>query len=214
MRVVINGRLMDVEEGATVEGIRKHRPDLGRHQFVKKDRKGGKVLGDKEKLREGDEITLIPPIVKGTDRQRLDAEVALLRRALTSRSEVAVGSKTIGGQKYTGVLIKNVRGDERKFNVTCSDMLFLLPPQYPALPPIGCYLNYKWSTSDRHFILGRAHGAPSLVEKGWYWYCVGLGGGFDANAAHSWRPGTQPDNGHNLATLFVAAEYAINTDHE
>jgi hypothetical protein len=143
---------------------------------------------------------------------RLAAEVQILRQAAGSRSkEVQVGPKTINGRRYTAVLVPNVRLDHKKFGVTTTDMLFLLPPDYPRLPPIGCYLNYKWKTADRHFTLQAHYGAPLLLDEGWYWYCVGLGGGFDTGGwSHCWRPATSPENGHNLATLFNSARYAVN----
>ncbi|MBM4023966.1 MAG: hypothetical protein FJ280_00945 [Planctomycetes bacterium] len=142
---------------------------------------------------------------------RLRAEVVLLRQAAGGRSKVTVGPKTIDGQSYTAVLVANVRISTKKFPVTATDMLFLLPADYPRLPPIGCYLNYKWETADHHFTLQSHYGAPLLVGHGWYWYCVGLGGGFNSGGwAHRWRPAADPEHGHNLTTLFVAARHAIN----
>lgn len=142
---------------------------------------------------------------------RLCDEIQLLRQAVGNRSKVSVGPKVIDGRRFTAVLIGNVRLSTEKFNVTATDMLFLLPPEYPRLPPIGCYLNFRWETADRHFVLQGFHHAPMLVDDGWYWYCVGLGGGFSAGGwAHRWRPGKAADNGHNLVTLFVSARHAIN----
>ena len=144
---------------------------------------------------------------------RLAAEIQLLRQAAGGRSKVVVGPKSIGSRRYTAVLVTNVRLNKEKFGVTTTDMLFLLPPDYPRLPPIGCYLNYKWKTADHHFTLQAHYGAPVLVDQGWYWYCVGLGGGFNPEGwSRCWRPATNPENGHNLATLFVAARYAISND--
>jgi hypothetical protein len=213
MQVTINGKKCVLPDGASVDDVRKGMASvLGRDQLVEEDGRGGKILQGHERLREGQKVWSIPQIVKGVSDDRLAAEIALLREAAGRRSEIVRGTKTIGGCRYTAVLVKKVRVDEHKFDVTFTDLLFLLPPQYPALPPIGCYLNYKWQTSDRHFILGNAHGAPSLVNEGWYWYCVGLGGGFEAGGlTRCWRPGARPDHGHNLATLFVAAPHPINT---
>jgi hypothetical protein len=57
------------------------------------------------------------------------------------------------------------------------------------------------------------YGAPFLSEEGWYWYCVGLGGGFNKDRwLNSWRPNKIPENGHNLATLFVTVRHAINEE--
>jgi hypothetical protein len=46
VRDVINGRLSDVPDGGRVEEIGKQRTDLDRDPFVRKDSKGGKILGD------------------------------------------------------------------------------------------------------------------------------------------------------------------------
>ena len=66
---------------------------------------------------------------------------------------------------------------------------------------------------DHHFTRQSYYGAPFLSDKGWYWYCVGLGGGFNRDRwLNSWRPTNNPEKGHNLATLFITAKHAINTD--
>ena len=129
---------------------------------------------------------------------------------------IVVGSKTVEGTKYTAILIKGMPLSSRKFKISNTDVLFLLPSDYPCLPPIGCYLNYPWDTvgqGDHHFTRQSYYGAPFLSEEGWYWYCVGLGGGFNREKwLNSWRPSRSPEKGHNLATLFVTARHAINSD--
>jgi len=144
---------------------------------------------------------------------RLLAEVKLLEKPAKT---VIVGSKVIEGIHYTAILIKGMPLSSRKFTVSNTDVLFLLPPDYPRLPPIGCYLNYPWTTvgqGDHHFTRQSYYGAPFLSDKGWYWYCLGLGGGFNRTQwLNSWRPSNQPEKGHNLATLFVTARHAINSD--
>ena len=141
------------------------------------------------------------------------AELKLLEKATKN---IIVGSKTIDGICYPIVLVKGMILSSKKFAVSNTDILFLLPPDYPRLPPIGCYLNYPWQTvgeGDHHFTRQSYYSAPFLSEEGWYWYCVGLGGGFNRDHwANHWRPGNQPDTGHNLATLFVTARHAINHD--
>ncbi|HID77507.1 MAG TPA: hypothetical protein EYP56_16120 [Planctomycetaceae bacterium] len=155
----------------------------------------------------------MPPIVKGEVPERLRDELKLLERAAGGRSKIILGTKTVDNRRYWAVLVKNVRLSCQKFRTTKTDMLFLLPEEYPRLPPVGCYLNYKWPTADHHFTLQSHYDAPFLGREGWYWYCVGLGGGFNQKGwAHRWRPGTQANNGHNLATLFVAARHAINSE--
>lgn len=144
---------------------------------------------------------------------RILAELKLLEKAAKN---VIVGSKTLSGIQYTAVLVKGMPLSSKKFTASNSDVLFLLPPEYPRIPPIGCYLNYPWNTvgeGDHHFTRQSYYGAPFLSEDGWYWYCVGLGGGFNLDRwLNSWRPSHYPENGHNLATLFVTARHAINSD--
>ncbi len=155
-------------------------------------------------------------MVGAQDRQsaaRLDEEVELLRSAAGTRSAVKLGTKTLAGRRFAAVLVANVKLSMQKFGVTRTDLLFLLSPEYPAMPPIGCYLNYRWPTADHHFTLQGHYGAPFLGEEGWYWYCVGLGGGFAAAEwAQGWRPGSLAGNGHNLAMLYIAARHALNAD--
>jgi hypothetical protein len=146
--------------------------------------------------------------------KRVMAELKLLEKVAKT---VIVGRKTLGEMQYTAVLIKAMSLSSKKFSVTHTDLLFLLPPDYPRLPPIGCYLNYPWNTvgeGDHHFTQQSYYGAPFLSEEGWYWYCVGLGGGFNTERwLNAWRPNTQPEKGHNLATLFVTARHAINSEN-
>ena len=158
-------------------------------------------------------ITINPSQGKFSPTQRLLQEFKLLEKVAKN---LVVGSKTINDLQYTAILIKGMPLSSQKFKVSNSDVLFLLPPDYPRLPPIGCYLNYPWDTmgqGDHHFTRQSHYGAPFLSDQGWYWYCVGLGGGFNQERwLNSWRPGNNPDQGHNLATLFVTARHAINTD--
>jgi hypothetical protein len=144
---------------------------------------------------------------------RLLEELKLLEKVAKN---VIVGCKTISNIQYTAILVKGMALSSKKFTVSNSDILFLLPIEYPRLPPIGCYLNYPWNTigeGDHHFTRQSYYGAPFLSEEGWYWYCVGLGGGFNREVwLNSWRPSNQCDKGHNLATLFVTARHAINSD--
>jgi hypothetical protein len=146
--------------------------------------------------------------------ERVMAELKLLEKVAKT---VIVGRKKLGEIQYTAVLIKAMPLSSKKFTVTHTDLLFLLPPEYPRLPPIGCYLNYPWNTvgeGDHHFTQQSYYGSPFLSEEGWYWYCVGLGGGFNTERwLNAWRPNTQPENGHNLATLFVTARHAINSEN-
>ena len=158
-------------------------------------------------------ITVNPGSSRFHPDPRLSAELKLLEKVARN---VVAGRKTVSGIHYTAILIKGMPLSSHKFLVSNSDVLFLLPADYPRLPPIGCYLNYPWDTAgqgDHHFTRQSYYGAPFLSEEGWYWYCVGLGGGFNQERwLNSWRPQNRPENGHNLATLFVTARHAINSD--
>ena len=158
-------------------------------------------------------ITVNSGSTKFRPSSRLKTELKFLEKVAKN---IIVGSKTISDIQYTAILIKGMPLSSSKFKVTNSDVLFLLPPDYPRLPPIGCYLNYPWSSAgegDHHFTQQSYYGAPFLSSEGWYWYCVGLGGGFNRERwLNSWRPKKRPENGHNLATLFVTARHAINDD--
>jgi hypothetical protein len=144
---------------------------------------------------------------------RLITELKILEKLAKN---IIVGNKTIDHVRYTAILIKGMPLSSQKFTVSNTDVLFLLPPEYPQLPPIGCYLNYPWNTTgegDHHFTRQSYYGAPFLSDEGWYWYCVGLGGGFNREVwLNSWKPSQKVDQGHNLATLFVTARHAINSD--
>jgi hypothetical protein len=144
---------------------------------------------------------------------RLLEELNILEKVAKN---IIVGSKTIGNMKYTAILVKGMPLSSKKFTVSNSDVLFLLPLDYPRLPPIGCYLNYPWNTTgegDHHFTRQSYYGAPFLSDEGWYWYCVGLSGGFNREVwLNSWKPSNQVEKGHNLATLFITARHAINSD--
>jgi hypothetical protein len=217
----VNGKKVVIPRDATVRDARDALGAAVGNELFLAD--GTKPLGESDVLHNGETVWTVPPrIVKGqattslVGGSRLAREIELLRSAVGTRSTVVVGQKSVGSVTYDGVLVKNVALDSRKFGVSKTDILFLLPPDYPALPPIGCYLNYPWETAvdaDRHFTMRAYYGAPFLGDEGWYWYCVGLGGGFDASAwQQSWKPAADPADGQNLARLFVAARLALNSD--
>ena len=145
--------------------------------------------------------------------ERIAAELKSLEKVAKN---IVVGKKTFDNVSYTAILVKGMPLSSNKFTVSNTDILFLLPPDYPRLPPIGCYLNYVWKSvgeGDHHFTTQSHYGAPFLSDEGWYWYCVGLGGGFNRERwLNAWRPDRDPSTGHNLATLFITARHAINTD--
>lgn len=144
---------------------------------------------------------------------RVITELKLLEKVAKN---IIVGRKVFPDSFYTAVLVKGMPLSSRKFSVSNTDLLFLLPSEYPRISPVGCYLNYPWTTvgqGDHHFTRQSYYGAPFLSEEGWYWYCVGLGGGFSQERwLNAWRPTKNAEMGHNLATLFITARHAINSD--
>ncbi|MBE9042572.1 hypothetical protein IQ235_17525, partial [Oscillatoriales cyanobacterium LEGE 11467] len=100
---------------------------------------------------------------------RILAELQLLEKVAKN---VILGCKTVNRIQYNAVLIKGMPLSTQKFAVSNSDLLFLLPPDYPRIPPIGCYLNYPWNSvgkGDHHFTRQSHYGAPFLSEEGGYW---------------------------------------------
>jgi hypothetical protein len=158
-------------------------------------------------------ITIIPGNSNFHPNKRINTELKIFEKV---GKNIIVGSKKINDKSYIAVLVKAMALSSRKFKVSNTDILFLLPSEYPRIPPIGCYLNYPWATvgqGDHHFTRQSYYGAPFLSDEGWYWYCVGLGGGFSHERwLNTWRPSNNPEKGHNLATLLVTARHAINTD--
>ncbi|MBF0236902.1 MAG: hypothetical protein HQM12_04290 [SAR324 cluster bacterium] len=230
METIINGKRVILPDNAKVRDAKSVLPETRSDQFIISDQQGTRELSDNDFLVKGSKIFSIPPIVKGQpmlclektpqpplikkswqSSRRIQEEMGLLQQAVGVRSPLSSGPITVSGQEYTGVIVKDIRLNHPKFNITRCNLLFLIPQVYPAIPPIGCYLNYNFDINDSHFTQRGYHDAPNLVDKGWHWYCVGLGGGFNQKSSSHWKPGGSASNGHNLVTLFAAATYALNT---
>lgn len=219
MYAVINGKRVAVADGETVGELRRRTGQHQEREQALRVGKGGKAerVKDEEPVQAGDRLVTVPPIVKGVVAARprlaprLESELALLRDSLGTQCRVEAGRLEEDDRAWTGVLVHNVRLNEAKFGVTHSKLLFLLPADYPATPPLGCYLFYRHPSRDHHFTLRSHYGAPSLEDRGWYWYCVGLGGGFDAASQRRlWKPGRRAEEGHSLLTLLASATWAMN----
>jgi hypothetical protein len=212
-KLIVNGKAIIVREGATGEEVVGSLDPHFRDDDLLEIGPAGesRIVGQKEPVDTGKRYQTIPKIVKGSPPDRIDGEIDLLRKQIRG-SEIKRGKKSLGTAVYHAVLIKRVRLSNQKFNVSFTDLLFLLPPAYPRHPPIGCYLNFRWPTIDHHFTLRSYYGAPDLQSEGWYWYCVGLAGIRKEVVEVQWKPAALPEDGHNLASLFFAAQRAINTD--
>ena len=65
MRAVVNGKLVDLPNGATVEELRKKLPEIGNDDVMEEGFKGTKPLKENESLKEGSKVWTVPKIVKG-----------------------------------------------------------------------------------------------------------------------------------------------------
>ncbi|MFP5274669.1 hypothetical protein [Coleofasciculus sp.] len=65
MRAVINGKLVDLPNGATVEDLRTNFPEIGNDDVMEEGFGGTKPLKENEALKEGSKVWTVPKIVKG-----------------------------------------------------------------------------------------------------------------------------------------------------
>ncbi|NTW98390.1 MAG: hypothetical protein HGB35_00325 [Geobacteraceae bacterium] len=140
---------------------------------------------------------------------RVKRELAILGREIGGQvhNRMKMGLVPAGGRQYLGVIIENLAVNPRRFGgAKAVRAMLLLPAEYPRLPPLGVYVNRQHEVASSHFVGKGYHGAPTLVDEGWYWFCHGVGG-FDAV---EWKPAALPEDGHNLATVVAAARCRMN----
>ncbi|MBW4592505.1 MAG: hypothetical protein KME46_06185 [Brasilonema angustatum HA4187-MV1] len=65
MRAIINGKLVDLPEGTTVEELRKKLPEIGQDDVMEEGFSGTRPLKNNEALKEGSKVWTVPKIVKG-----------------------------------------------------------------------------------------------------------------------------------------------------
>lgn len=65
MRATINGKLVNLPEGVTVEELRAKLPEIGQDDVIEEGFKGTKPLKENEALKEGSKVWTVPKIVKG-----------------------------------------------------------------------------------------------------------------------------------------------------
>lgn len=65
MRAVVNGKLVDLPNGATVEDLRNNFPEIGNDDVMEEGFGGTKPLKENEALKEGSKVWTVPKIVKG-----------------------------------------------------------------------------------------------------------------------------------------------------
>ncbi|WP_193198665.1 hypothetical protein [Nostoc sp. MG11] len=65
MRAIVNGKLIDLPQGATVEELRKRLPEIGQDDVMEEVFGGTRPLKNNEALKEGSKVWTVPKIVKG-----------------------------------------------------------------------------------------------------------------------------------------------------
>ena len=144
--------------------------------------------------------------------ERVKAEIKILEKELHGNASVKLGIVEVRGKEYLGVIVPGLRVNPERFGgIKAVSVLVLLPPEYPYVPPIGIYLDRPYDLDNEHFSHLAGHGAPTLVESGWYWFCYAFGGFNGAAARKAWRPKPRPEDGHNLATVIAAARVVLNS---
>lgn len=144
---------------------------------------------------------------------RVKQEVDLLAREIGGGGDrVQTGLLRIAGKEYLGVIVKRLAVSPQRFPGNKSVKLpALLPLGYPMTPPVGVYVDLPYKVSGESHLTGKGyHGAPTLTDKGWYWYCHAMGGFDSSRSQQLWRPAAQPDQGHNLATIIATARVALH----
>ncbi len=65
MRAVVNGKLADLPQGATVADLRSKIPEIGNDDVMEEGHKGTKSMQNNKALKEGFKVWTVPKIVKG-----------------------------------------------------------------------------------------------------------------------------------------------------
>jgi hypothetical protein len=65
MRAVVNGKLVDLPNGTTIEELRARLPEIGSDDVIEEGFGGTKPLRENEALKEGSKVWTVPKIVKG-----------------------------------------------------------------------------------------------------------------------------------------------------
>ncbi|MCU0464103.1 MAG: hypothetical protein MUF38_06000 [Anaerolineae bacterium] len=94
------------------------------------------------------------------------------------------------------------------------DILLLIPPTYPQIPPDGFYCDFNLNLKEHYYPSWKDTYYPDqqsqLVKNGWQWFC--------AHAHHSrnsyWQPSTQTHQGDNLLTYLHLCLAILGTEGE
>ncbi len=141
---------------------------------------------------------------------RVKRELQLLSNDLPAATQLQLGQLTVNNTKYIGLIARGLPVNPACFgNHKSVSMLVLIPPQYPTLPPLGVYVDRPYQIKSGHFVERGYHGAPSLEQSGWRWFCSSFGGFSDRSRGNAWRPSDDIVSGHNLATVLVGARVML-----
>lgn len=129
--------------------------------------------------------------------QRVRAEIDIVLQdiggASTRGSRVQAGRVTVGNIDYLGVIVRDLGVNPVNFGgVMRLNVLVLLPPDYPNIPPLGIYVDRPYNAKAGNFVRKGYHGAPSLNEKGWYWFCSAIGEFEQRQMRAVWKPAANP----------------------
>ena len=69
MRAIVNGKLVDLPNGATVEDLRAKLPEIGQDDVLEEGNQGTQPLKENECLKEGSKVWTVPKIVKGNQQK-------------------------------------------------------------------------------------------------------------------------------------------------
>ena len=140
--------------------------------------------------------------------QRIDAEVLMIANRFSR-------------PPYHGVCYDEANRDwlvipnyplPSRFRARNCDLLIVFPETYPETPPIGFYLNQKFSLrdgrNDPHLTSAPYHGAPDLRDQGWHWYCVQM----NMQAEGAWQPHADHRHPDNLWTFPNMVPEVLSND--
>jgi tRNA (Thr-GGU) A37 N-methylase len=65
MRAVVNGKLIDLPEGTTVEDLKARLPEIDSDDVMEEGFNGSRPMKNNEALKEGSKVWTVPKIVKG-----------------------------------------------------------------------------------------------------------------------------------------------------
>lgn len=105
----------------------------------------------------------------------------------------------------TWVLIRQVDVPRKltKDGTGASDILILIPPAYPQVPPDGFYCDQGLKIANHYFQGWRDKFYPDrqqeLIKQRWNWFCIHV---HDKGATSGWRATGDIKRGDNLLTYL------------